>query len=210
MSINLGRGFAAAAGAALCLLASALPASAAQSAASRPTITHFRASATSLASAGGNVRLSASVKNASTCEFTSSPRLKGLPATVSCTRGSANRTVRLPANSAAGQKAYKFGLTVSGRGGKATAKPLTVVVREAPPGIAQVGLQPSSLPSAGGATILSAMVSRSADCTISASPAVAGLPVTKACAAGAAATQVSVPLTLPALTGTTAQKYTSR
>ncbi len=207
MKTILGRGIAAAVAAALCVLASGLPASAAQSAGTRPTVKYFRASAVSLPSAGGSVRLSTAVHGASTCEFTSSPRLSGLPAKVSCGKGSASRTVRLPANKAAAKKEYKFGLTVTGAGGKVSAKPVTVVVREAPPAVTKVAMAPSDLPTAGGPTVLSATVSRSTKCTVSASPAVAGLPVTEACTAGATPAQVSVPVTLPALSGTTAQKY---
>ncbi|HXB46240.1 MAG TPA: hypothetical protein VNW50_00655 [Streptosporangiaceae bacterium] len=203
----LGRSIAAATGAALCLLATGLPASAAPGAGSHPAVTHFRASVTSLPASGGNVRLSATVRHGSECVFTSSPRLHGLPARVSCRRASVNRTVHLPANAAAGKKTYKFGLTVSGRGGKAVARPVTVVVREAAPAVTQVAMQPSDLPSAGGATALSALVSRSATCTVSATPAVAGLPVTMPCAAGSTAVRVLVPLTLPALSGAAAQKY---
>jgi hypothetical protein len=208
MQTILGRGLAATAGAALCLLASGLPASAAQaSSSSHPTVKYFRASPATLSSAGGNVRLSAAVRDGKVCDFTSSPRLSGLPAKVSCAKGSASRTIRLPANSAAGQQAYKFGLTVSGRSGKTTAKPVTVVVSEAAPTVTQVAAAPSDLPSTGGATALTAMVSRAAKCTVSATPAIAGLPVTEACAAGATPTRVSVPVTLPALVGTTAQDY---
>src|SRR5580704_4566605 len=207
MKTTLSRSIAVVAGAAVCLLASGLPASAAPGKVSHPAIKYFRASATSLPLAGGTVKLSTAVKGASACVFTSSPRLKGLPAKVSCTRGSATRTIRLPGNSAAGQKAYKFGLTVSGRGGKVAAKPLTVVVREAPPTITQIAVQPSDFPSAGGATVLSAKVSRSTKCTVSATPAVGGLPVTKACVAGSTSAGISIPVTLPALTGTTTRKY---
>ncbi len=202
----LGRTVGVAVGAAMCLLGSGLPASAAPSA-SPPTVSYFRASPKSLPSAGGTVRLSAAVKHGSVCDFSSSPRLRGLPAKVSCSSGSASRTIRLPANSAAGQKAYRFGLTVRGRGGKVTATPVTVVIREAPPSITQIAAEPSDLPSAGGAAVLSAMVSRSTKCTVSATPAVAGLPVTTACAAGSTRAQVSVPVTLPALAGATPQKY---
>jgi hypothetical protein len=215
MKTLLGRSIAAATGAAVCLLATGLPASAGAStgpgapasARSHPVIRSFRASTKSLPSSGGTVRLTTAVKNGSSCVFSSSPRLGGLPAKVACSRGSATRTVRLPANSAAGQKTYKFGLTVTGRGGKAVAKPLDVIVREAAPAISQVELAPSALPSAGGPATLSATVSRSAKCTVSASPAVAGLPITKECAADANPARVSVPVTLPAITGTTT-KYT--
>jgi hypothetical protein len=207
MNRILGRGFAAAAGAALCLLATGLPASAAPATGSRPAVVHFRASVASLPASGGKVRLSATVKNGTECDFTSSPRLHGLPDKLSCRRGSASVTVRLPANATAGKKAYKFGLTVSGRGGKTRAKPVSVVVREAAPAVTQVAMQPSALPSAGGPTVLSALVSRSATCTVSASPAVAGLPLTRPCAAGATPVRFRVPVTLPALSGSVAQKY---
>ena len=207
MKSILGRSVAVAVGAAICLLGSGLPASAAQSASSHPTVRYFRASPKSLPSAGGTVRLSAAVKHGRVCEFSSSPRLRGLPAKVSCSSGSASRKIRLPANSAASQKAYKFGLTVRGPGGTVTARPVTVVVREAPPSITQIAAEPSDLPSAGGATVLSAMVRRSTKCTVSATPAIAGLPVTTACAAGSTPAHVSVPVKLPALAGATAQKY---
>ncbi len=200
----LGVSIAAASGAALCLLAAGIPASAAAGTGSRPVVTHFRASVTSLPASGGSLRLGATVKDGSKCTFSSSPHLHGLPATVSCGRGSVSRTVRLPANAAAGTKAYKFGLTVSGRGGKAAARPVTVVVREGAPGITQVAVQPSDLPSAGGATAMSALVSRSATCTVSATPAVAGLPVTRPCAAGCTPFRVVVPVTLPTPAGPSA------
>ena len=99
----------------------------------------------------------------------------------------------MPANSSASQKTYTFGLTVTGPGGKATAKPVAVVVREEPPSVAKVSMAPADLPSAGGSTVLSATVTRSTKCTVSATPAVAGLPVTTACAAGTMAAQVSCP-----------------
>ncbi len=46
----------------------------------RPVVTHFAASVASLPASGGSVRLSATVKNGSKCAFTSTPALKGLPA----------------------------------------------------------------------------------------------------------------------------------
>ncbi len=202
------RGIAIAAGAALCLLSSGLPASAAQDAGRPPAVESFRASPASLPAGGGKVQLSAAVRRGTACVFTSSPQLPGLPARVSCTGGTAARTISLPANNAASQKAYKFGMTVTGPGGKTTAKPVTVIVGEATPAVTHVAVKPADLPSAGGATVVSAMVSRSAQCTVSASPAVAGLPVTTACAAGSAPARVALPVTLPALGGSAAQKYT--
>jgi hypothetical protein len=212
MRTGLGRGLAVVLGSILCLLASGLPASAASQSGDtpsvgRPTVTHFRASTKVLSSRGGTLRVSADVRNGSECEFTASPRVAGFPAKVRCSRGSARREVRLPANSTAARKAYKFGLTVTGRGGKVTARGVTVTVLEAPPAITQAAASPSDFPSAGGVTVMSAAVTRSAKCTLSVTPAVAGLPVTKNCVAGSTPGHVSFPVTLPALAAASSQKY---
>lgn len=206
MKVNRGFSVTAAVGAAVCLLSAGLPAMAAP-AISRPSVTYFRASVRSLPPGGGKVQLSAAVKHATSCRFSSSPGLTGLPAKVTCANGAAKRTVRVPANRSASQKSYRFGLTVTGPGGKATARSVTVVVREEPPSVAKLSVAPADLPSAGGPTALSALVTRSAKCTVSATPAVAGLPVTTACAAGTKAARVAVPVRLPALTGSTARHY---
>src|SRR5258708_27572984 len=111
------RGIAIAAGAALCLLSSGLPASAAQDAGRPPAVESFRASPASLPAGGGKVQLSAAVRRGTACVFTSSPQLPGLPARVSCTGGTAARTISLPANKAPSQKAYNSGMAVTAPAG---------------------------------------------------------------------------------------------
>jgi alpha-tubulin suppressor-like RCC1 family protein len=80
----------------------------------KPTVSGFVASPTTLYDNGGPVVLSANVTNASSCVFSSTKPIAGLPATVACTSGAVSQTVILPAN--AGKKAveYKFGLAVTG------------------------------------------------------------------------------------------------
>jgi hypothetical protein len=202
----LGRGIAVIVVAAICVLTSCLPAGAAVAAGRHPTIRSFRASVSALPSAGGSVRLTAAVKSASTCTFSVSPAVHGLPVTASCRRGSASRTVHVPASTAAAQRTYTFKLTVHGPGGTVR-KAVHVVVREPRPAVSATVAAPADLPAAGGVTTVTAMVSRSATCTVSAAPAVAGLPVARPCTAGATPRQFSLPVALPPLAGATAQKY---
>jgi hypothetical protein len=171
----------------------------------RPTVVSFKASSASLPAGGGSVTLTAAVKHAATCTFTVTPKLAGLPAKLACSSGKASRRVRLPADTGAANVTYKFGLTVKGAGGTAAAKPVTVVVREASPGVTGLAASPNGLPTAGGAATVTAAVTRAAKCVISVTPALTGLPKTLACAAGTKPVAVTVPVTLPGLTGTSAQ-----
>ena len=116
--------------------------------------------------------------------------------------------MRLPADTGAADVTYTFGLTVKGSGGTATARPVKVVVHEAPPGVTGLAASPGGHPAAGGAAVVSAAVERSATCVLSVTPALTGLPKSLDCAAGTKPVAVTVPVTLPALTGTSAQKYT--
>lgn len=174
----------------------------------RPAVVSFRASRISVPAAGGGIALTAKVKHATRCTFTAAPKLPGLPAKVSCTAGKAAHRVRLPANRTAGNITYKLGLTVKGAGGTTAGQPLTVVVREAPPGITRFAATPDGLPSGGGAAAVTATVVRAAKCSVSVTPALAGLPKTFTCAAGTKQAAVTVPVTLPGLTGGGAARYT--
>jgi alpha-tubulin suppressor-like RCC1 family protein len=80
----------------------------------KPKVSGFAASPAALYDNGGPVLLSANVTNATSCVFTSTKPITGLPATVACTSGAVSQTVVLPAN--AGKKAvkYKFELSVTG------------------------------------------------------------------------------------------------
>jgi alpha-tubulin suppressor-like RCC1 family protein len=79
-----------------------------------PDITSLAVSPTTLASSGGSVTLSADVVDASTCEFSSTPGIAGLPASVGCSTGTANETVTIPANSTASAVTYTFALSATG------------------------------------------------------------------------------------------------
>jgi hypothetical protein len=193
------------AGAMLCVFSVAWQSNAALGADVKPTVKGFRASVKSLPSAGGKVTLSASVTGGSHCAVTSTPSLRGLPAKVKCSKGLVTRTVHLPAFAAG--RTYKFGFSVTGPGGTAAAKAVTVIVREALPTITAISVAPADLPSAGGTVTVSAKVNRAASCTVSVTPASAGVaPVSQACfAGGAQRISVAIPVTLPALTGSVKQ-----
>src|SRR3984885_13355271 len=80
----------------------------------KPTVSGFAASPAALYDNGGPVLLSANVTNATSCVFSSTKPITGLPVTVACTSGAVSQTAILPAN--AGKKAvkYKFELSVTG------------------------------------------------------------------------------------------------
>jgi hypothetical protein len=197
----------AAVGVAASLLLVAAPAMAAQAHAPRPSVRSLSASTTVLAAPGGPVKLVASVSHATTCTFSSSPRVKGLPAHVSCRKGRATETVRLPKNSLAGTSAYRLTVTASGKGGTSAPRHVTVRVLPAKPS-ALLSTAPPGLVSTGGTATLTAAVTRATSCQLSASPSVAGLPATFACVAGISPVTIQRTVTLPGLTGSTAQAYT--
>lgn len=102
-------------------------------AAASPSIQSFTVAPSSLLSAGGRVTLSATVANASSCKFSSSTKLSGLPVTVSCSSGSASTSVTLPANTGTAAKVNTFNLTATTGKSSVQATPVTVSVAP-PPG----------------------------------------------------------------------------
>ena len=187
---------------ALALLAFAAGANAA------PSVSAFAASPTTLASSGGVVTLSATVGDAATCRFASTPAVTGLPVTVPCTAGPVSLDVTLPANTNTAARVYTFRLTVARPGaGNVQATPVLVTVEPTPaPSVQSFTASPTQLPPTGGNVDLAASVSNAATCRFTASPAVTGLPLTLPCDTGSAAMQV----TLPANTGGSARTYTFR
>ena len=58
--------------------------------------------------------LSATVSNTTTCVFSVTPALTGLPATLGCTSGKGSVPVTVPANTSTTAKTYTFGLSAQG------------------------------------------------------------------------------------------------
>jgi alpha-tubulin suppressor-like RCC1 family protein len=100
-----------------------------------PEIESFRASPSSLGSAGGSVVFSARVTLASGCKLSATPTFKGLPATMPCTKNGQWPAVFVPSNVTATAVTYQFVLTATGLLGAAstTSSPITVTVAPAPP-----------------------------------------------------------------------------
>jgi hypothetical protein len=94
--------------------ASAEPAPAPRSTPAPPTASSFTTTPSKLTSAGGSVILSASVTSAISCTFSSNKTVKGLPATVACSDGTADEDVTVPANTHKKTATYTFALSVSG------------------------------------------------------------------------------------------------
>jgi len=68
-----------------------------------------------LSAKGGTVRFSATVKNAKTCIWSSSPKVAGFDATVKCKSGKVARSAKVPANTSTKARSYAMTLTVRGK-----------------------------------------------------------------------------------------------
>src|SRR5262249_39796942 len=79
-----------------------------------PTVTSFAATPNSLPQPGGAVQLTASVADAVSCVFSSTPTVAGLPATVPCASGEASISITLPPDPTTKPQNYKFALSVTG------------------------------------------------------------------------------------------------
>jgi hypothetical protein len=108
-------------------------------------ITRFTATPTTVAASGGSLQLLAVVQRTTTCRFSSSSALKGLPATADCASGRASITVNVPRNTTSAAHSYLLYLTARDAHGASTTMRAVVVERartsNAAPGIT---LQPTS------------------------------------------------------------------
>jgi len=146
----------------------------------KPTVSSFKAVPSALGWKGGAVTLTALVAHATSCTFSVTPPVKGLPATVSCVSNKVTKKVTLPKNISAVAKSYTFSFKATGPGGSTRAKPLTRKVLAAP-SISSFAAGPKTLAPEGGAVTLTALVAHATRCTFSVTPPVKGLPETVSC-----------------------------
>jgi hypothetical protein len=78
-------------------------------------IANASASTKTLSASGGSVTFRASVRNATTCKWSSSPKIAGFAATVRCQTGTVTRAARFHANSSTSTKSYVIALTTHGK-----------------------------------------------------------------------------------------------
>ncbi|MGD1011189.1 MAG: hypothetical protein ABR925_01455 [Acidimicrobiales bacterium] len=166
---------------------------AAGAAAAKPSVAAFKASVKKVAAAGGEVTLMISTRNATKCELSVKPAIKGLPVAFSCARKNVSRKVGIQKNLAASTRTYGFRLLVTGKGGAVRSGPVNVVQAEAAPDVALLSVQPSSLPSFGGKVTVVAHVSRAVTCQVSVSPALVGFPASASCKSGTMAISATIP-----------------
>jgi hypothetical protein len=88
-----------------------------QAAAPLPSVTGFAVSPAHLASSGGHVHLTATVRHATSCKLSVTPALAGLPVNVACTSSAFSRVVSLPADTSSTAHSYLFTLSAHGAGG---------------------------------------------------------------------------------------------
>jgi hypothetical protein len=102
----------------------------------KPSVTAFTVTPSSVATQNGWVTLSATVANASSCEFSAKPAVSGLPVAVPCSTGAVTEGVDLPPNAGKKTARYSFHLSVAGAGG----------TRSAPAAKATVGVGAGGIP----------------------------------------------------------------
>ena len=165
----------------------------------KPAASNFNVSPLTLNYTGGSVTLSATVKNATRCIYTTIPAVAGVYKNIPCSSGRVSYVAKLPTNTSLSNKVYKFKLIVTGKKGEgnvtAPLKAVTVVAGPKPV-ISSFTTSSSELSSAGGGPVsLTGVVTNEATCNISASPAIEGTssnPVP--CSTGSAIATVEMPV----------------
>jgi len=194
---------------ALLLLAASLASVGGVSAAisTKPAVSHFVVAPATLNYPGGNIRLSADVKNATKCIFRISPVVAGVNKNMVCRNGRVTYTSSLPKNISDSNIVYTFKLIVIGRKGKGVAvaplKRVTVVAAPKPV-IKSFTASTSGLSNAGGTVTLTGQVTNEIGCSITASPAIEGTSSNIVpCGSGS----FTVPVVLPANSSTSQISY---
>ncbi len=170
-----------------------------------PTVTGFVATPESLSDAGGPVTLAAQVTNATSCVFSSTESVPGLPVTIPCTSGPVSTSVTLPGDTSFKAAKYTFELAVTGSK-TVNAKVKFIVAGTPLPTVSSFVATPASLSDDGGTVTLSAQVTTAVSCVFSSTPALAGLPATVPCSSGPVSKSVAVPSN--ASTKTATYKFT--
>ena len=163
---------------ALVLLSSAIVVGSVTAASSaKPTVSNFKVSPLTINYTGGPVTLSATVKNATRCIFTTTPAVAGVYKNIACSSGKETYVAKLPKSSSTSNTVYTFKLIVTGQkgDGNVTAPLKKVTVVAAPkPAITSFTTSNSELPSVGGLISLTGVVTNPVSCNIVANPAIEG------------------------------------
>jgi len=78
-------------------------------------VTQAGAATKTVSASGGSVTLTAAVRNAKTCGWSSSPKIAGFAKTVKCKTGTVARSARFTANTSTTSKSYAITLIVRGK-----------------------------------------------------------------------------------------------
>jgi len=169
----------------------------------KPSVSNFKVTPLTLNYSGGSITLSATVKNATRCIFTTTPAVAGVYKNIACSSGKVTYIAKLPENSTTKNTIYTFKLIVTGKkgDGNVTAPLKTVTVVSGPnPVITSFTTSNSELSSSGGIISLTGVVINETSCRISANPAIQGTssnPVS--CSSGSAIASVAMPPNATAL-----------
>ena len=121
----------------------------------KATIGLFTVTPAQLPAAGGSVRLVAVVAGATSCRFSSTRRVSHLPADRPCASGSVSLTVKLPKNTGASSRSFRFKMTASDGNASTTAAPVRVTEGAPVPahGAPHITTQPTGRSVVAGATV---------------------------------------------------------
>jgi hypothetical protein len=166
----------------------------------KPQVSGFKVSTSSLNYQGGSIALSATVKNATRCIFTTTPAVAGVYSNRACSEGKVAYTAKLPENTKSSNIVYTFRLIVTGKKGEgsitSSLKTVTITPAVQPVINSFTSTNTGDLPSSGGNITLNGSVTNAVGCTITSNPAIEGTssnPVT--CSNGPFE---SVPIAMPA------------
>ena len=109
-----------------------------------PTVSSFKATASSLPYEPFPDTLTATVLNATTCQVSSTPTVPGLPGSMSCTSGTASFSMTLPENDGPTPVAYTLTLTATGATTATATATITLTVSD----LASIALSPDGDPDA--------------------------------------------------------------
>ena len=165
-----------------------------------PSVVTFAASSGSVSFAGGSVRLTGAVQDATACTISVKPSIKGMLPSQDCAGFST--LVPVPANANAKAVSYTFTLTAKGPGGSVAATARVSVNAYPAPSVVGFSASPSTLAATGGTVTVLANVLYAQTCKVAIVPVIKGAPATMPCTG-------SVVVAVPANLSVTPITYTA-
>ena len=164
-----------------------------------PSVGTMTVTPSSVSGAGGVVHLQGPVTGDPTCTVKVTPAVTGSPFKPSCTGGTMDLPITLPANSGLSTVVYTFKISATNSVGKAKGSASASVLAGSLPSVTSFTPTTGALTAAGGPITLSGSLSGASTCSISVTPSISGGPWAPSCSGGT----LSQPITIPSNPSTT-------